>query len=67
MTEDFKKWSVYDLKDYLLQHDIITSDIEGSGKNNRVMKNDLIRFAKKILIILLIIPLIIPIYIYLMR
>lgn len=44
-TEDFNKWSVKDLKEYLLQYDIIEDDIEGSGKNGRIIKADLVRTA----------------------
>lgn len=46
--ENFSKWTVKDLKEYLLQYDIITKDIKGSGKNGNVLKQDLIYTAKTI-------------------
>ena len=38
---DFKSWTINDLKEYLLQHDIIIK--KGSGKNGSVLKQDLIK------------------------
>jgi hypothetical protein len=42
---DFKSWTINDLKEYLLQHDIIIK--KGSGKNGNVLKQDLIKKMKK--------------------
>lgn len=46
--ESFEHWTVVELKNYLLQHDISMKDIEGSGKNGNVIKKDLIKAVKKI-------------------
>lgn len=46
--EDFNKWSVSDLKEYLLQYDITAKDIQGSGKNGNVIKTDYIFAARQI-------------------
>jgi hypothetical protein len=46
MDQDFDKWLVSDLKNYLLQHDIVLE--KGSGKNGNVIKSDLVKKAYKI-------------------
>ncbi len=46
MEEDFNTWLVADLKNLLLQYDILPT--KGSGKNGNVIKIDLLRAAKKI-------------------
>lgn len=46
--ENFNTWKVNDLKEYLLQYDILPKDIKGSGKNGNVIKSDLIRTVKKV-------------------
>ncbi len=46
--ENFNKWQVNDLKNYLLQYNIDPDDIKGSGKNGNVIKVDLVKTAKKI-------------------
>lgn len=46
--ENYETWKVSDLKEYLLQYDITTKNIKGSGKNGNVVKKDLIRTVKKI-------------------
>lgn len=46
--ENFNRWTVKDLKEYLLQYDVTTRDIEGTGKNGNVVKNDLIYAIKKL-------------------
>ncbi len=46
MEEDFNQWLVADLKNLLLQYDILPT--KGSGKNGNVIKADLLRAAKKI-------------------
>ncbi len=45
---EFDSFLVSDLKEFLLQYDITTSDIKGTGKNGNVLKKDLIRKAKKV-------------------
>lgn len=47
-SENFNKWSVNDLKNLLLQYNIEPANINGSGKNNNVIKADLVRTARKI-------------------
>ena len=47
--ENFNKWQVLDLKNLLLQYDITTKDIKGSGKNGNVVKSDLIKTIKKVI------------------
>ena len=47
-AENFNKWLVSDLKQYLLQNNIELDTIKGTGKNGNVVKNDLIKTAKKI-------------------
>lgn len=46
--ENFNKWSVKDLREYLLQYDIIDEDIKGTGKNGNIIKSDLVHTAKKL-------------------
>jgi hypothetical protein len=46
--ENFNRWTVKDLKEYLLQYDIVMKDIKGTGKNGNVVKNDLIHAIKKL-------------------
>ena len=47
--ENFNKWQVLDLKNLLLQYDITTKDIKGTGKNGNVVKSDLIKTIKKVI------------------
>lgn len=47
--ENFNKWQVLDLKNLLLQYDITSKDIKGSGKNGNVVKSDLIKTIKKVI------------------
>ena len=44
--ESFDDWTILELKDYLLQHDILIKDI--NGKNGNVVRKDLIKAVKKI-------------------
>lgn len=44
--DDFDKWLIKDLKEYLIQNDINLKDIKGSGKNSNVIKKDYIKAAK---------------------
>lgn len=46
--EDFSKWKVNELKEYLLQYDITPKDIKGTGKNGNIVKNDLLKAIKKL-------------------
>jgi hypothetical protein len=46
--ESFDDWTILELKDYLLQHNISMKDIKGSGKNGNVVRKDLIKVLKKI-------------------
>ncbi len=48
METNFNKWLVKDLQEYLLQYNIDKTDIKGTGKNNNVIKADLVRTANKI-------------------
>lgn len=48
MNEDYSKWSINELTTYLSQYDIEKEDIEGTGKNGRILKSDLIRTVNKI-------------------
>lgn len=45
---DFNRWTVKELKEYLIQYDINIEDIQGSGKNGNVIKLDLIRTIEDI-------------------
>jgi hypothetical protein len=47
-SPDFNAWLVNDLKLYLLQFDVTSNDIKGSGKNGNVIKKDYVRAAYKI-------------------
>lgn len=47
--EDFNKWTVPELKALLLQYDISPNEIKGTGKNNNVIKADLIKAVKKVI------------------
>lgn len=38
--DNFNTWTVNELKEYLLQYDITTDDIKGTGVNGRVVKKD---------------------------
>lgn len=44
-SERFDQWLVSDLKTLLLQYDIDTKDIKGSGKNGNLIKKDYVRMA----------------------
>ena len=44
--EDFNQWLVADLKNLLLQYDILPT--KGTGKNGNVIKADLLRAVKKL-------------------
>ncbi len=48
MEENYNKWLVNDLTEYLLQHNITKTDIKGTGKNGNVIKADLVRASKKV-------------------
>ena len=45
---DFHRWTVKELRAYLLQYDIHIKDIQGTGKNGNVIKEDLIRTINEI-------------------
>lgn len=47
MEEDFSKWTVPYLKELLLQYDIDTRYIKGSGKNGNMIKKDYIKLSKQ--------------------
>lgn len=47
--EDFSKWTIPELKELLLQYDINTEYMKGSGKNNNMIKKDYIKISKKII------------------
>lgn len=46
--ENYDKWNVKKLEEFLSQHDINTKDIKGTGKNKKVVKNDLIHAIKNL-------------------
>jgi len=47
-SQDFNKWLVKDLLEYLAQYNVDKTDIQGTGKNNNVVKHDLVRAARKV-------------------
>ncbi len=47
MEEDFSKWTVAYLKELLLQYDIDTRYMKGSGKNGNMIKKDYIKLSQK--------------------
>lgn len=47
--EDFDKWTVPELKALLMQYDIYPNEIKGTGKNNNVIKADLIKTVKNVI------------------